>query len=232
MDESRRSFLEKAGKTALGLGWGLPLLNTACSEAGDHGHHIELRSETQWAMVIDVEKCQNEAVRNACVEACNVAHNIPDIPDADDEIAWLWEEEYKHVFPEQVHDHTPASVGDLPVLVQRLMDRGERIRADEFAGYWLDIGRPEDYEVAQEEIDCVVERVGDFDADNRAGIARTLHRISAIRNRKGRVVGLTCRVGRAVFGTIAIIEDLIESGRSVLLLGRPGVGKTTMLREA
>lgn len=87
-------------------------------------------------------------------------------------------------------------------------------------------------EVTQEEIDCVVERVGDFDADNRAGIARTLHRISAIRNRKGRVVGLTCRVGRAVFGTIAIIEDLIESGRSVLLLGRPGVGKTTMLREA
>ena len=70
-----------------------------------------------------------------------------------------------------------------------------------------------------------MERVGDFDADNRAGIARTLHRISAIRNRKGRVVGLTCRVGRAVFGTIAIIEDLIESGESVLLLGRPGCGQ-------
>ncbi|GAI36366.1 unnamed protein product, partial [marine sediment metagenome] len=67
--------------------------------------------------------------------------------------------------------------------------------------------------------------------DNRAGIERTLHRISAIRNRKGRIVGLTCRVGRAVFGTIKIIEDLVQSGKSVLLLGRPGVGKTTMLRE-
>src|SRR5205823_6094847 len=64
-----------------------------------------------------------------------------------------------------------------------------------------------------------------------AGIARTLHRISAIRNRQGKVVGLTCRVGRAVFGTVRIIEDLVQSGRSILMLGRPGVGKTTMLRE-
>lgn len=87
-------------------------------------------------------------------------------------------------------------------------------------------------EVTQEDIDWVVERVGEFDADNRAGIARTLHRIAGIRNRKGQVVGLTCRVGRAVFGTITIIQDLIESGESVLLLGRPAVGKTTMLREA
>jgi stage III sporulation protein SpoIIIAA len=86
--------------------------------------------------------------------------------------------------------------------------------------------------VTREDIDWVVDRVGDFDADNRAGIARTLHRISAIRNRRGQVVGLTCRVGRAVFGTIAIIEDLIASDQSVLLLGRPAVGKTTMLREA
>lgn len=89
-----------------------------------------------------------------------------------------------------------------------------------------------DREVTREDIDWVVDRVGEFDADNRAGIARTLHRISAIRNRKGQVVGLTCRVGRAVFGTITIVQDLIESGESVLLLGRPAVGKTTMLREA
>lgn len=107
----------------------------------------------------------------------------------------------------------------------------------------LDLGRPPEARFAQREmainssevdeegIDYVVSRIGSFGDDNRAGIERTLHRISAIRNRKGRIVGLTCRVGRAVFGTIKVIEDLVQSGKSVLLLGRPGVGKTTMLRE-
>lgn len=87
-------------------------------------------------------------------------------------------------------------------------------------------------EVTRTEIDYVVERIGTFDADNRAGLERTLHRISAIRNRRGTIVGLTCRVGRAVYGTIDIIQDLVESGKSILILGRPGIGKTTMLREA
>jgi stage III sporulation protein SpoIIIAA len=89
-----------------------------------------------------------------------------------------------------------------------------------------------DREVQHQDIDYVVERIGEFDADNRAGLERTLHRISAIRNRRGYIVGLTCRVGRAVYGTTDIIKDLIESGKSLLILGRPGVGKTTMLREA
>ena len=87
-------------------------------------------------------------------------------------------------------------------------------------------------EVEDDDISSVVQRVGVFDDDNRAGIQRTLHRISAIRNRQGHVVGLTCRVGRAVYGTIEMVQDVIDSGKSVLLLGRPGVGKTTMLREA
>jgi stage III sporulation protein SpoIIIAA len=87
-------------------------------------------------------------------------------------------------------------------------------------------------EVIREDIDYVVEGVGEFNGDNRAGITRALHRIAAIRNRNGDIVGLTCRVGRAVYGTLNIIQDLVESGKSLLLLGRPGVGKTTMLREA
>ena len=85
--------------------------------------------------------------------------------------------------------------------------------------------------VTRRDIQTMVKKLGEFGEDNRAGIERTLHRISAIRNRKQEVVGLTCRVGRAVFGTVEMVRDLLDSEQSLLLMGRPGVGKTTALRE-
>lgn len=116
---------------------------------------------------------------------------------------------------------------DLSELLEIVIDLG-RLPTARFLNH-EDVLSQED--ITQADLDYVTARVGDFGLDNRAGIERTLHRISAMRNRKGKTVGLTCRVGRAVFGTIKVIEDLVGSGKSVLLLGRPGVGKTTMLRE-
>src|SRR5262249_37115237 len=89
-----------------------------------------------------------------------------------------------------------------------------------------------DREIGEADIAHVVDHIGSFGDDNRAGIERTLHRISAIRNRNGKIVGLTLRIGRAVYGTIEIINDFVETGKSILIMGRPGIGKTTMLREA
>jgi stage III sporulation protein SpoIIIAA len=137
---------------------------------------------------------------------------------------------------------------DLELLYQALPPRIEKPlrehnRRDDLLEVVLDLGREPEARfpgdvvslslqpVTREDIEHIVARVGAFSDDNRAGIERTLHRISAMRNRQGRIVGLTCRIGRSVYGTVDIIRDIVETGKSILFLGRPGIGKTTKLRE-
>lgn len=137
---------------------------------------------------------------------------------------------------------------DLEKLVEILPDRIREYidypKMDDVIEIVLDIGRPPEIrhsdgkieylgatDITYEDIEHITSRVQEFTSDNRSGIPGTLHRISAIRNRQGRVVGLTCRIGRVVTGTISCIKDICLQNKSILFLGRPGVGKTTKLRE-
>lgn len=141
----------------------------------------------------------------------------------------------------QITDDLDKLLEILPLKIRQPLEKHEH--KSSLIEIVLDLGRkPEarfvdrtcylsDDLVTREDLAHCVSRVGHFSADNRAGIECTLHRISAIRNRQGDIIGLTCRIGRAVFGTILMIRELVESGKSILLLGRPGVGKTTALRE-
>ncbi|HEX5733529.1 MAG TPA: R3H domain-containing nucleic acid-binding protein [Blastocatellia bacterium] len=131
------------------------------------------------------------------------------------------------VLPPHIRDAL-AKAGGIESLIEVVLDLGRQPEG-RYPGRALYLT---DSLVAIEDIKYVSSRVGHFTRDNRAGIERTLHRISAMRNRLGEIVGLTCRVGRAIYGTVDIIRDIVESGKSLLLMGKPGVGKTTLLREA
>ncbi|HTI15367.1 MAG TPA: R3H domain-containing nucleic acid-binding protein [Dictyobacter sp.] len=143
----------------------------------------------------------------------------------------------QHVITDDLEALLASLPPDIHDAVNRLENRAELLEIVMDLGRFAEGRFPEGEvilsttPVTYADLEYVVERIGEFGDDNRAGIERTLHRISALRNRKGRIVGLTCRIGRAVLGSIALIRDIVEQGQSILILGRPGVGKTTLLRE-
>ncbi len=136
-------------------------------------------------------------------------------------------DELLEVLPPRIRERLEC-LGDIGDLLEVVLDLGRRPEARFPGGRFVYL---DENPVKREDIEFLTKRVGTFGHDNRAGIERTLHRISGIRNRYGEIIGLTCRTGRAVYGTIDIVRDVVELGKSILLLGKPGVGKTTLLRE-
>jgi stage III sporulation protein SpoIIIAA len=140
-----------------------------------------------------------------------------------------------------IPDDLEKLIGNLPFFIQDQLN--QHSKKDKLLEIVLDLGRRPEARfnteseylsqklISWQDIDYFTKQISKFSNDNRAGIERTLHRISCIRNRQFLITGLTCRVGRSIFGTISVIRDLLESEKSILILGKPGVGKTTVVRE-
>ena len=130
------------------------------------------------------------------------------------------------ILPDKVRKH--INYGQMEDVIEIVLDIGRTPEVRHAGGRIEYLGTET---VNDEDISYITSRIQEFTSDNRSGIPGTLHRISAIRNRQGKVIGLTCRIGRVVTGTIACIKDICMMNKSILFLGRPGVGKTTKLRE-
>ena len=140
-----------------------------------------------------------------------------------------------------VNEDLKKLIENLPIFLQEPLN--QHSDKDQLIEIILDLGRRPEARfingpqylsqkiISWQDIDYTTKRISKFSNENRAGIERSLHRISCIRNRQFLINGLTCRVGRAVFGIISVIRDLLESQKSILILGKPGVGKTTIIRE-
>lgn len=182
------------------------------------------------------ESAKASAPANAYTENASEESNAEEAKGTPNE-----EAQTVQITPPKITDDLPQLLEILPANIRTKLN--EHPKRDQLIEVILDLGRqPEarfsdsveylsETPITKADLQHCVDRVGHFGGDNRAGLEKTLHRISAIRNRAGEVIGLTCRVGRAIFGTIGMIRDLVETGGSILMLGRPGVGKTTALRE-
>ncbi|XP_018512332.1 uncharacterized protein ycf45 isoform X1 [Brassica rapa] len=185
---------------------------------------LSCRSSLLFHQLFRAKLVSNSSPGVVAVSASSSPFAVPESVDEDhfdDELRRLLA-----LVPEEIR-RTLEEHPEIGELIEVVLDLGRKPLARFPSGDFI----ISDDAVRVKDLQFAVSQVGEFTNDNRAGISRTLHRISAIRNRKGEIIGLTCRVGRSVRGSANLLRDLVQDGNSLLLIGPPGVGKTTMIRE-